>query len=78
MFVQTCTTEFPFLLDDKSWQLKYLLGFIIALVVLAVMGRFWGRYIAAAKFGWDDWLILPALVRPILGEVISFKANNAF
>ena len=53
-------------------------GVIIAtwiLAVLAVSFRLFARRLSGAGFWWDDWLMVPALVRSLL--VLNYETNFA-
>jgi cation transporter-like permease len=43
---------------------------VIVLAVIFVALRFYARYSTKTGFGWDDWLILLALVATILTDVL--------
>ena len=52
-------------LDLSESQVPRILGVNIATLILAILAvalRFISRRVSNAKFWWDDWLTLPALV----------------
>ena len=54
--------------DLKATQQTEIVGSIIATWVFAVICvalRFFARRISRAGFWWDDWLMIPALVKPL-------------
>ena len=55
----------PVGLDLSESQIPRILGVNIATLILAIFAvalRFISRRVSNAKFWWDDWLTLPALV----------------
>ncbi|KAH7394680.1 hypothetical protein BKA66DRAFT_523153 [Pyrenochaeta sp. MPI-SDFR-AT-0127] len=50
-------------LYDKSGELNRITTVLLVLATLFVCLRFWARYISLARYGFDDWMIVAALVR---------------
>ncbi|KAI2464980.1 hypothetical protein F4781DRAFT_411141 [Annulohypoxylon bovei var. microspora] len=54
-----------------------IVGVIVAvLAVLSVALRFYARYYTKAGFGWDDWLILLAVIAIIVTDILVLWANS--
>ena len=51
--------------EDRGYELASVSAVMIALQLIAVGLRFYARRINKAPFAIDDWLIIPALVRPL-------------
>lgn len=43
---------------------------VVVLAVVSVALRFYSRHSTGTGFGWDDWLILLALIATILADVL--------
>lgn len=49
--------------EDRSGRVMASVLAPAILAIIAVFLRIWARYLSKAKFYWDDYLILVALVR---------------
>ncbi|KAI1454243.1 hypothetical protein F4805DRAFT_328688 [Annulohypoxylon moriforme] len=60
--------------DDNTSTIIGVLLVILAL--FSVIFRFYARYHTKAGFGWDDWLILLALITIIISDILVLWANS--
>jgi hypothetical protein len=59
--MDTPVTQLPGISRD-GWTYLGINILFLVLVTLTVAARFWSRHLTKSLYGWDDWLILAALV----------------
>ena len=64
-----CVTAIPSLLESRAPELIATIAVLLGIATVAVALRLYARKISAAKIGWDDYLIIVALVRHLCSIV---------
>jgi hypothetical protein len=57
--------------DNENTATTAVGALVIVLAVVSVALRFYTRHFTGAGFGWDDWLILLALICTIATDVVA-------
>ncbi|KAI1486513.1 hypothetical protein F5X96DRAFT_654715 [Biscogniauxia mediterranea] len=60
--------------DDDATTIVGALGAVLALISVAL--RFYARYSTKVGFGWDDWLVLVALLATIATDIVVLCASS--
>jgi len=61
--------------DNENTATTAVGALVIVLAVLSVALRFYTRHFTRAGFGWDDWLILLALIATIATDVLALYGS---
>ena len=61
--METSSVSPEYINEDRGYQLLTVSILMIVLQLVAVGSRFYARRVTKAALGWDDHLIIPALVR---------------
>lgn len=72
-----CVAAAPWLGQTRVHEILGAVTTLIFLATVAVVLRFIARGIQAAPYGWDDWLILFALVRPAPRTIPPSRADGS-
>ena len=62
--------------DNENVSTTAVGALVLALAVVSVAARFYTRHFTKAGFGWDDWLILLALIATIIGNVLMLCGSS--
>jgi len=61
--------------DKENTATTAVGALVIVLAVISVALRFYTRHFTKAGFGWDDWLILLALLATIVTDVLELYGS---
>jgi type IV secretory pathway TrbD component len=56
--------------DNENTSTTAVGALVIVLAIISVALRFYTRHYTRAGFGWDDWLVLLALIATIATDVM--------
>jgi len=62
--------------DNENSSIAAVGALVLALAVVSVAARFYTRHFTKAGFGWDDWLILLALIVTIVTDILELCGSS--